>query len=544
MEKFFLGLIQIILQFFLQAVWVAICFLFKLSLNILSWLADSVGLSLNLGSRIRNTNILILGPREALKPNLRFNEFFDYSQTATLNEVGELATAGNRQNGDFWVGRHVELKKNKAIVKNDVWIPNQFLTQHVLIVGPPGSGKTEMLLRSAQNLMASGNLVWIDAAGSMADRLAPLAQQTGAKLACWDLSSKTNRVVWNFLEELEKFGKELEIRAVAQAIYGKVNESDQNAGFWKRDITWLTALLGIITEARKLGVPFDPSILPVLITDKEKVKELLDNLPVAYRQWGCDLKSYFDLPDDRFGLDIGFLYNKLSRFKEPDTKAICDGPSTIHLLPALNGKNRHALIIGQSLKHGEFGSALAGIMLNYIMNIIYKRGDKRSHNWNPIYLICDEAPRLKNVDFEEISAIGRQYKASVFLICQSIDQFPDQVLPTLNNCRTQIFLQNVSQKTADHLSKPLGEYQRPVITTGTSHGFQHEGFFSNPFSDSRSRGKTTNQSWERVPVLGLREITGRPYDILPSDRSALVRVTAASSNLTTTKKVFMTDYST
>lgn len=544
MQQFLLWIFQTIFQLYIQIIWGIIKFTFNLTINLLGWMFGGFGGFLNRRSQIKSTNVLVLGSGETLKPNLGFNELFDYSQTSDKNEMIGLTTTGSGQNGDFWVGKYVGLKGSRASAINDVWVPNQFLTQHVLIVGPPGSGKTELLLRSAQSLISSGNLIWIDAAGSMIDRLAPLARQAGSKIGCWDLSCSKKRVVWNFLEELEKFGKELEIRAIAKAIYGDVSESDPNRAFWQRDIIWLTAILGVITEARKIGVPFDPSDLPNLIMDREKMQGLIDNLPNAQQQWGTDLYSYFSLPDDRFGLDIGFLYGKLSRFKEPDAKAICDGASTIHLLPALNGKNRQALIIGQSLKHGEFGSALAGVMLNYIMNIIYKRSANRNHNWNPIYLICDEAPRLKNVDFEEISAIGRQYKACVFLICQSIDQFPEKTLPTLNNCRTQIFLQNVSQKTADFLSKPLGEYQRPVFTTGLSTGSQHQGMFSNPFSNSNNRGGSTNQGWERVPVLGMREITGRPYSVLPSDRSALVRVTAASSNLSVTKKVFMTDYST
>jgi hypothetical protein len=542
MEKFLLWVFQTTFQIYIQIIWGIIKFIFNLTTNLLGWIFSGFSSSFNGYSRIKNINVLVLGSGETLKPNLQFNELFDYSQTANNNEMGGLITTGNRQNGDFWVGKYIGLKGNRASAINDVWIPNEFLTQHVLIVGPPGSGKTELLLRSAQSLIFSGNLIWIDAAGSMVNRLSPLARQSGAKVGCWDLSCSKDRVVWNFLEELEKFGKELEIRAIAKAIYGEVSNSDPNQAFWQRDIIWLTAILGVITEARKQGIPFDPSDLPNLVMDRAKMLDIVDNLPNASQQWGTDLYSYFNLPDDRFSQDISFLYGKLSRFKEPDTKAICDGKSTIQLLPALNGKNRHMLVIGQSLKHGEFGSALAGIMLNYIMNIIYKRSANRNHNWNPIYLMCDEAPRLKNVDFEEITAIGRQYKASVFLICQSIDQFPEKILPTLNNCRTQIFLQNVSQKTADFLSKPLGEYQRPVFTTAITKGSQHQGMFSNPFSNSNNRGGSTNQGWERVPVLGMREITGRPYDALPSDRSALVRVTAASPKLNVTKKVFITDY--
>ena len=50
-----------------------------------------------------------------------------------------------------------------------------------------------------------------------------------------------------------------------------------------------------------------------------------------------------------------------------------------------------------------------------------------------------------------------------------------------------------------------------------------------------------NIGYERVPVLGVREISNRPYSALPSGRSALVRVSASQ---TPSDKPFLTDYST
>jgi type IV secretion system protein VirD4 len=73
------------------------------------------------------------------------------------------------------------------------------------------------------------------------------------------------------------------------------------------------------------------------------------------------------------------------------------------------------------------------------MNILYRRMNKPQHSWTPTYIICDEAPRLKNLDYEELTAIGRNAKAGVVIMCQRIDQFSDKVLPALNNCRTQLF---------------------------------------------------------------------------------------------------------
>ncbi|MCC3582677.1 type IV secretory system conjugative DNA transfer family protein [Microcoleus sp. PH2017_30_WIL_O_A] len=474
-------------------------------------------------------NLLILGPGETLKPWVRYRELYDYSQTANSKEVINLAH-GDGKNGDFWLGKYVTFSHSQARLTTDVWIPSDFLHQHVLIVGPPGAGKTELLLKSAENLMQKGNLVCVDAAGFLGDRLANFASSAGSKLVCWDLSATKNQVVWNFLEELEKFGTEKEIRAIAEALYGNIDDTDPNACFWKRDIMWLTAILGVVVEARRQNlVKLDPSDLPALVMDRDAVEGLLNNLPQANTQWGSDLYSYLSLPDDRFGLDISFLQNKLSPFKDPGVRKICDGASGIFLLQALNGTSRHTLVVGQSLADGKFGSSLAAVMISYVMNVMYRRMKKPQHSWMPTYIICDEAPRLKNIDYEELTAIGRNAKAGVFLMCQSIDQFPEKTLPALNNCRTQIFLQGVSHKTADWLSKPLGEYQRQVMTMIVAQGT----FGPSPLNQK-------NVSYERVPVLGIWEISNRPLPALPSGLSAIVRVNASQ---TPTTKPFLTDYS-
>ncbi|MEZ2232564.1 type IV secretory system conjugative DNA transfer family protein [Microcoleus sp.] len=503
-------------------IWLFKCTI-ELYVKFLCYLAKKVW---SLGARSKN--LLILGPGESLKPGVRYRELFDYSQTANSKEVINLAH-GDGKNGDFWLGKYVTFSNSKARLTTDVWIPSDFLHQHVLVVGPPGAGKTELLLKSAENLMQKGNLVCVDAAGFLGDRLASFARSAGSKLVCWDLSATKNQVVWNFLEELEKFGTEKEIRAIAQALYGNFEPTDANAAFWSRDIMWLTAILGVVVEARRQNlIKLNPSDLPDLVMDRDAVRALLTNLPQATNtQWGCDLYSYLSLPDDRFGLDISFLQNKLSPFKDPGVRKICDGASDIFLLQALNGTSRHTLVVGQSLADGKFGSSLAAVMISYVMNVMYRRMKKPQHSWMPTYIICDEAPRLKNIDYEELTAIGRNAKAGVFLMCQSIDQFPEKTLPALNNCRTQIFLQGVSHKTADWLSKPLGEYQRQVMTMTVSGG---------AFGPSPG----TNVGYERVPVLGIREISNRPLPALPSGLSAIVRVNAAE---TPTTKPFLTDYS-
>lgn len=530
-----ISVFQAVIQVAMQLIGVFVPILVQITGNVLKYTAKGLGWTLNQGFKGGNRllfgkKLLILGPGESLKPGVSYNELYDYSQTANKQEASNLAL-GNANNGDFWLGNYVEISNNSCNRRLDVWLPHDYLHQHLLIVGATGAGKTEFLLKSAENLMNISNLIVVDAAGFLSARLFPMTQKTGSRLMTWDISNRNHRIVWNFLEELEKYGTEQEIRALAEALYGDINDNDQNAAFWVRDIGWLTAILGVVVSARKQNiVKIKPSELPELLVDRNGMRALLQHCfpnPYIMAQWEAKL-SYLSLPDDRFGLDISFLLNKLTPFQDRDVKAICDGKSDLYLLSSFNGKNRHTLVIGQSLADGKFGSALAAVMIRYLMNVMYRRLRNPQHNWIPTYFICDEAARLKNLNYEELTAIGRNAKAGVVLMCQHIDQFSDKTLPALNNCRTQIFLQGVSHKTAEWLSQQLGEYSRQIIT------MINQGVVgANPFGQR-------NVGFERIPILGIREITSHPYAKLRSNRSAIVRINASNSPVT---KPFLTDYS-
>ncbi|BDA65941.1 hypothetical protein CAL7716_001070 [Calothrix sp. PCC 7716] len=62
--------------------------------------------------------------------------------------------------------------------------------------------------------------------------------------------------------------------------------------------------------------------------------------------------------------------------------------------------------------------------------------------------------------------------------------------------------------------------------------------FQGVFGPSLANQKSIN--YERVTVLGVREISNRPLGNLPSELSAIVRINTARSSTT---KPFLTDYS-
>lgn len=192
MESFLIWIIQFTMQIYFQI----LGFIFKVIFQILGFIFKMVARGFgwvfhqgfkSFGSSVSSKNVLILGPGDSLKPGVRYQELFDYSQTASQNEVVCL-TRGSYKMGDFWLGKYLTFQGNKAKVITNVWLPNEFLHQHVLVVGPTGAGKTELLLKSAENLMFKGNLVCVDAAGFLADRLANLSRNAGSKLVSWDLS--------------------------------------------------------------------------------------------------------------------------------------------------------------------------------------------------------------------------------------------------------------------------------------------------------------------------------------------------------------------
>lgn len=494
--------------------------------NIFCWSLHEAYKSVN--KNIGYSNVLILGPGETIKSGANYGDLYDYSQTARIDELDQF-TPVNTKDDVFWLGKFVNLRKNQATnTGTNIWLQKDFLLQHVLVVGQPGTGKTELLLKSANSLMRSGHLVAVDAAGFLGNRLYPCALNAGSKLCCWDLNATNNQVVWNFLEELEKFGEENDIRAIAASLFGQFDDRDKNAPFWKMYTNWLTGLIGIAVEARRKGVAFEPSELIELVVDRDKVRRILQFVPEAKQKWGTTLHSY--LNNSEFSRDSQFLIDKLAPFQDSRVKAICDGKSQIFLSEAFNrSSHKYTLVIGQSLADGNFGSSLAAVMVSYIMKLMYKRMQNPGAGWTPTYMICDEARRLENIDYEELTGIGRNASAGVILMCQSMDQFSDkQLVAVQNNCRTQVFLQGVSYNSAEWMSKQIGEYQRPTISMHVKSGVVG-------YSPLNSNTVTS----QVIKKLGTAEITTRPSS-LPSTRSAIVRITSGDSRCT---KPFLTDYS-
>lgn len=505
---------------------------FKITFNLVIYVFKLLGVLLHelyklINKNINSSKILILGPDEAIKIGATPGGLYDYSQTAPIDELAQFIPASIRV-GDFWLGNFVNLRNNQATkTGNDICLPNNFLLQHVLVVGQSGAGKTELLMKSADSLMRSGHLIAVDAAGFLGNRLYPSALNAGSKLCCWDLNATSNQVVWNFLEELEKFGEEQDVRSIAASLFGQFDDRDKNAPFWKMYTNWLAGLIGIAVEARKKGAAFEPSELIELVVDRDKVKRIMQSVPEARQKWGATLHSY--LNNTEFSRDSQFLIDKLAPFQDSRVKAICDGKSEIFLSEAINrGYQKYTLVIGQSLADGNFGSSLAAVMVSYIMKLMYKRMQNPGAGWTPTYMICDEARRLENIDYEELTGIGRNASSGVILMCQSMDQFSDrQLVAVQNNCRTQIFLQGVSYNSAEWMSKQIGEYQRPTVSMHVKSGVMG----SSPFNS-----KTL--TYQNVKKLGTAEITTRPPG-LPSTRSAIVRVTSSDSRCT---KPFLTDY--
>lgn len=456
-----------------------------------------------------NEQVFVLGAGEFYQRSMKDTRVFDYSQTANISDMGFLIS-GNYQQGDFWLGRYINFRNNQAFLDMDVWLPNQFLHQHVLIVDKTETKKAELFLTSARNLILQGNLICIDGEGLLGDRLVSLASSVGANIVFWNnTNSGKNRIVWNFLEELEKFGTEEEIRNIAITLYG-TNISVRSS----QDIIWLTAILALIIEARRQKIcQINPSDLPDFILDRNQTQALLSQLPEAADRWGPDLLSYLSLSDQEFARDIKFIYQRVSCFKLPEVRAICDGMSNIFFLRFLNGNSRSILVLGAGLINNKSLSIVI-LMMTYIINVMHRRLKNINYNWLPIYIVADAGEKAKFLKIEEMMKMGKNAKISVILLSKSIEQLTKKsgtLAQTLaHNCQTQIFLSGVSRQSANWFSKQFGKYQR------------------------------YSRSTKDFPVLGISEICQRPPNLMPSNFSAIVRLNWAESP---TNKPFLTDYS-
>ncbi len=449
----------------------------------------------------------ILCPGDSPNKAIGNQDTMDYRGTAIEAELHALKQSG------VPLGRFMH-PRGKS--RGPLQLPIDLLQRGCAVIGPTGAGKTEgIVLPWITSLLRQGvSVVTCDVKGDLFDRLLPEAKKSGARVWYWNISDPARSMSWNWFDTIQDYR---DIEAATLSILGKPKPNDNQPFFFERDYRWLRALINITKQAYKHTA--QPRYLYSLAGDQSALRTLLTQSP-SIQHLATEVADMLQLSVDEHSKAVSGLLNALHLFNTPPVRHVTQHSdfklSEISDVPTL-------LIIGAALADGRASEVMSGMFINQLNNLVYRRLNGAKNMSLPLYVMIDEAARLKErINYEEMLSVVRSAKVGVCLASQDVNQFGDarQQAAILSNCLTFIALRGSSADTARYLSSRFGHRNEQQILTNSNRG---------PFDLLSTHGKS--QHTTSVPVIGEREIMhppGSPY-------TAVVHIAPV------TKKPFMID---
>ena len=247
-----------------------------------------------LGGSIRSKT---LDHRHSSKRILPNSDFRDYRGIGSNSELLRI------NNPILVLGRYISANgKRGRIVKASY----ELLNYGVVIVGPPGSGKTEsLMIPMTLDLLYHGHsVVTIDVKGDLYDRLTPNIDQQKIRVILWDCLDPRS-LSWNWLTSINST---LDIEGTVQSILGRDNPADPNPFFYHRDYRWLVSLLNIFTH---LDIPDKtPDLLYRTLVNQDSIRQLFKDFSVL-RPYENELSDLLNFNPGEYSLAVSGLLNAL-----------------------------------------------------------------------------------------------------------------------------------------------------------------------------------------------------------------------------------------
>lgn len=443
----------------------------------------------------------VLCPGDPPTRALGLADALDYRGTATQSELGSLNQEG------VPLGR---LMHPSGRTQGRLHLPLAMLRRGCAIIGPTGAGKTAGLVIPwiKALLEQRTSVVTCDVKGDLFDSLQSAARQIGVRVWYWNISDPARSMAWNWFDAIND---QRDVEAATLSIIGKPNPRDSQPFFYQRDYRWLRALIGITKQAYKHTAK--PHYLYLLAGDQQALKTLFQKSP-SIQHLSSELSDLLQLSPDEHSRAVSGLLNALHLFNTPAIRHVTERSDfnldELHKMPTL-------LIIGAALADGRASEVMSGMFINLLNSLIYRRLAGQQAADAPLYMILDEAARLKDrVNYEELLSIVRSANVGVCLASQDVSQFGDTREQTaiLTNCLTFVALRGSSAETVKYLASRLGQRQQEEVIASKSRE-------ALDLLSAHSKSRKVAM----VPVLGEREIMhppGSPY-------AAVVHASPASS---------------
>lgn len=167
--------------------------------------------------------------------------------------------------------------------------PNSGLTEHIMVYGATGAGKTRgfvkpFILQCAARRSGKESLICVDPKGEVYESMSSLLREQGYEVKMFNLLDMENSDAWNCLSGIEK-DKDL-VQSIAEVIIKNTSNANERQDFWeKAELNLLMALMHYVATQT---VPGTGELLPIQQRSLGAIYRLLSNESFA------DLERRFD----------------------------------------------------------------------------------------------------------------------------------------------------------------------------------------------------------------------------------------------------------
>src|SRR5215213_2241008 len=350
------------------------------------------------------------------------------------------------------------LKRGYSLVLPEVeWL------RHIVIFGPPGSGKSKtFLMGMLREIARGGSAIVLDPKGELFEQTA-LAFRQVYRL---DLVKPSRSDRWNFVLKCKNSPEFAgQMAATMIGLEGTKHSVSTADPFWQESSLLLLKAI-LLHLADIVEEPTPPMIYEYLaLRDLPTIAREMVSSPNGHVRlaWGAFQKA----PPQTQGSVLTSLMSKLGTFQEENAQKICAPRSKSDREAGVRqidfGKLRErGTVIYIVVAEGD-ASRYKNVLATFIGQAVNElRIEERDTEVAPVAFVLDEAANVPLVGLKEIVGVGRGRKIGLILGYQSLPQVHDQYgtdggNAILGSIGTMIFLPGLDGVTTQFASRRIGQ---------------------------------------------------------------------------------------
>lgn len=342
-------------------------------------------------------------------------------------------------------------------------LPEVEWLRHIVIFGPPGSGKSKtFLMGMLRDIARGGSAIVLDPKGELFEQTA-LAFRQVYRL---DLVKPSRSDRWNFVlkcKDSPEFAGQM--AATMIGLEGTKHTVSTADPFWQESS--LLLLKAVLLHLADIVVePTPPMIYEYLaLRDMPTIAREMLSSPNGHVRlaWGAFQKA----PPQTQGSVLTSLMSKLGTFQEENAQKICAPRSNADREAGVRqidfGKLRErGTVIYIVVGEGD-ASRYKNVLATFIGQAVNElRIDKPELEVAPVAFVLDEAANVPLVGLKEIAGVGRGRRIGLILGYQNLAQVHDQygtdgANAILGSIGTTIFLPGLDDVTTQFASRRIGQ---------------------------------------------------------------------------------------